>query len=85
MAKAKSKSKPEPKPEPKSGPGRKPDPHEERWMLRHHAEQYNPANTGTWQVAAMMSGLDTPEWARRVLDAEAAKATHVPELKRRAS
>lgn len=63
--------------------GRPADSNELRYMIRHTAKQYSKeTGAGSWQVAAATSGLTVQEWMRKTLDAEANKATHVPQLKR---
>ncbi len=60
--------------------GRPADEHALRYMLRHHASQLD-----VWRVAAATCGMTVAEWIRSTLDAESARATHVPLAKRRAA
>ena len=61
----------------KRGAGRPPSEFETRLAIRIHDDQEE-----VWRAAAATCGLSLPEWARVALDAEAARATHVPILKR---
>lgn len=62
----------------KPGPGRPKSDLEERYQLRHES----PEQRAAWEAAAATCGLTLAQWINRALDAEAARATHVPMIKR---
>lgn len=64
---------------------KKPNPVERRGrprnprMLR-RPMRYNPQELAAWKLSAARAGVTVDEWIAAVLNAEAAKAIHVPRL-----
>lgn len=57
--------------------GRPASAHVGRYPIRRHDEQEQ-----AWRVAAATCGISLQDWIRSTLDAEAKRATHIPQLKR---
>lgn len=62
---------------PTKSPGRPASEFPNRYQVRH-----DDAQRDAWALAAATCGMALPEWIRATLDGEAAKATHVPMIKR---